>query len=141
MEFLILLIIFSLIGAAIGQARGRTAAGFLWAFLLGPIGWLIIILGPNPKKKEKEEAEALEKMMARRRQDEHMKKIEALASQKSFSAPSVTKFRISKDSVELGEFDIPSIKLMMKSGKITVDDLYYDEAIGDWVPLSAHESI
>ena len=35
------------IGAAIGQKKGRTGAGFLWGFLLGPIGWLVIGLGPS----------------------------------------------------------------------------------------------
>jgi hypothetical protein len=49
-DFLIILVIVWLVGAAIGQARGRTADGFWWAFFLGPIGWLIVILGPNPKK-------------------------------------------------------------------------------------------
>lgn len=45
--FWIWLILGPLIGAAIGQKKGRTGAGFLFGFLLGPIGWLIVAVGPD----------------------------------------------------------------------------------------------
>ncbi len=35
------------IGGAIGQRRERSAAGFLWGLLLGPIGWLVILVAPR----------------------------------------------------------------------------------------------
>ncbi len=35
------------IGGAIGQRRGRFVAGFLWGLLLGPIGWLVIVVAPR----------------------------------------------------------------------------------------------
>lgn len=47
MELFIVLSILGLVGAVIGQAKGRALAGALWGFFLGPIGWLIIALGPN----------------------------------------------------------------------------------------------
>jgi len=42
-------IIFGLIGAAIGQRKGRAGAGFVFGILLGPIGWLLVAAGPDIK--------------------------------------------------------------------------------------------
>ena len=30
-------------GALLGWGRGRTAEGVAWAFVLGPIGWLVVL--------------------------------------------------------------------------------------------------
>jgi len=40
-----------LVGALIGKSKGRLSAGILWSLLLGPIGWLIVAVGPNTKPK------------------------------------------------------------------------------------------
>lgn len=40
-------VIFGAIGMLIGVRKGRVVAGLIWAMLLGPIGWLIVLLGPN----------------------------------------------------------------------------------------------
>jgi hypothetical protein len=39
-----------LIGAIIGQRKGRAGAGFVLGALLGPIGWLVVGVGPNYKE-------------------------------------------------------------------------------------------
>jgi len=39
--------VFSVVGALIGATKKRVGAGAFWGFLLGPIGWVIILLGPN----------------------------------------------------------------------------------------------
>ena len=36
-----------LVGAAIGDNRGRRTAGFWLGVLLGPVGWLAVLLGPD----------------------------------------------------------------------------------------------
>lgn len=41
------LILGPLVGAAVGQRKGRAGAGFFFGLLLGPIGWLIVALGPD----------------------------------------------------------------------------------------------
>jgi len=55
MEFWISLIvglIFSaLIGILIGNLRGRPGDGALYSLILGPIGWLIILVGPDYRPK------------------------------------------------------------------------------------------
>ena len=52
MEILLLsAIIGSGVGAIIGQSKGRTGAGAFLGLLLGPIGWLVVAVGPNMKLK------------------------------------------------------------------------------------------
>jgi hypothetical protein len=48
---LISLLIFALTGLLIGQQMGRPTAGFLWGLLAGPLGWLIVAVGPNRQPK------------------------------------------------------------------------------------------
>ena len=45
------LILGPLIGAAIGQNKGRLGAGLFFGLLLGPIGWLIVAVGPDNRRK------------------------------------------------------------------------------------------
>lgn len=35
------------IGALVGQRKHRATAGFLWGAAIGPLGWLLIALGPD----------------------------------------------------------------------------------------------
>jgi hypothetical protein len=44
---LVYFVFFGSIGMLIGQRKGRAFAGFVWAMLLGPLGWLLVILGPD----------------------------------------------------------------------------------------------
>lgn len=52
MEFAALIyIVFIVIGALIGDRfRGRALAGLLWGMFLGPLGWLMVVLGPDHRK-------------------------------------------------------------------------------------------
>ncbi len=44
----ILIVIFGAIGALIGSGyRGRSMAGLFWGALLGPLGWILVALGPD----------------------------------------------------------------------------------------------
>jgi hypothetical protein len=40
-----------LLGTAFGKSRGRTGAAILWSLLLGPVGWLIVYVGPDRRPK------------------------------------------------------------------------------------------
>lgn len=50
---IVLLLIYSAItlgvAIAIGAWKGRVLAAMVWAAFLGPIGWMIVALGPNLK--------------------------------------------------------------------------------------------
>lgn len=41
---------FVVVGALLGWWRGRLAEGIAWAFVLGPIGWLVFLLRRKPAK-------------------------------------------------------------------------------------------
>lgn len=45
-------LVFGLIGVALGARKGRPFAGFVFGVLLGPIGWLIVAVGPDVKATE-----------------------------------------------------------------------------------------
>ncbi|HEV2622091.1 MAG TPA: hypothetical protein VGU65_08390 [Frateuria sp.] len=40
-------LLFIAVGAVLGRWRGRTAEGIAWSFVLGPIGWLVILRRPR----------------------------------------------------------------------------------------------
>jgi hypothetical protein len=44
-------IAFVVVGALLGWWRGRTVDGIVWAIVLGPIGWLVVLAQPRPKGK------------------------------------------------------------------------------------------
>jgi len=56
------------------------------------------------------------------------------------SRDSVIRLRVSKNGEEKGSIDEASIKLKLVTGDLSKDDLYWDEAIHDWVPLYCHPS-
>ena len=121
-------LILGLIGAVIGNTRGRADAGFLLGFLLGPLGWLIVLLGPNPKK-EKEERERreherrMEAMEAR-----HLDELKALRD--SLTGKGAVAREVAEDSYwvqigekEVGPFDKLQLIELVSTGKINGESL------------------
>lgn len=47
MEYYIIAVVTILIGALIGERKGRAGAGAFFSFLPGPFGWLLILAGPE----------------------------------------------------------------------------------------------
>jgi hypothetical protein len=41
-------LLFIAVGALLGWWRGRTGEGIVWALVLGPIGWIVILAMPRP---------------------------------------------------------------------------------------------
>jgi hypothetical protein len=39
------------VGLAIGKHKGRPTAGFVFGLLAGPLGWLVVAVGPNNQPK------------------------------------------------------------------------------------------
>lgn len=44
---LVWFVLFGAVGALIGKRKGRQVAGLAWAMVLGPVGWLVVWLGPT----------------------------------------------------------------------------------------------
>lgn len=42
-------LLFIAVGALLGWWRGRTGEGIVWALVLGPIGWIVILARPRSK--------------------------------------------------------------------------------------------
>lgn len=123
MDILVGILIAGLIGAAIGQTRGRKYAGFWYGFLLGPIGWLALLVGPNPKK-EKEEAErrALESRM-QKMQEAHLAELRALRG--SLAAPKAAAvedmYWVRVKDRELGPISKLELLEFYAAGKVTLE--------------------
>lgn len=49
--FLLWMFVGALVGGAIGNLRGRPEAGVGFGLLLGPLGWLIVAVGPDFRPK------------------------------------------------------------------------------------------
>ena len=47
---LLWLLVFGLIGKFLGGLRGNGKKGYWLGFFLGPLGWLIAVILPSPKK-------------------------------------------------------------------------------------------
>jgi hypothetical protein len=43
-------LLFVAVGALLGWWRGRLLEGIAWAWVLGPIGWVVILFRPRPKR-------------------------------------------------------------------------------------------
>ena len=55
--------------------------------------------------------------------------------------PSVVPLKISKGGKEQTLKDTASIKIMLKTGELTLQDRYYDRKRREWVPLDCHPEI
>lgn len=90
MELLLAWIVVILIGAYLGQRRGRTFAGFWWAFFLGPIGWLILLLGPNPRAEAEAAAKHAQEQRVEALQRQHLDELRALRATIAGAPPPAT---------------------------------------------------
>lgn len=150
MEIIIALIISSLIGLAIGQTRGRSGAGLFFGFLLGPIGWLLILIGPNPKKEldEKKKQALLNQQLAMQQaQLNELKKLQALQGGGNPSAPPLPmlggreRIRVARGDEDLGEIPLSEAKRMLEAGELTLDDFYLDTSCNEWLELAGHPTL
>jgi hypothetical protein len=96
--------------------------------------------GPNPKKKkEEEEMQALvnQQFASQNAQLQAHQRMQSHARQANTPQKQVqpTTIRIAKDGLDLGDFDIPYVKLMLRTGELTRQDYYYDTERNDWMTI------
>ncbi len=109
-------IVGSIIGYLLGAIRGNGHAGLLLGFLLGPIGWLIVVAMNIGKKKDA--GPDLAQYMAAKRY--------AAAAPMAAPAQPVKKLRIQRDGVIIGSWTTEEVTGYIESGELTWDDLYFD---------------
>lgn len=133
--FIFLQFMAMLIGGIIGHRKGRLASGIIWTLLFSFIGVAIVACLPNLKQKKEEED-----LLAREREKfnaDNYLKLKAQAA--NVSTP--TKVRIAKDGNDLGEIDIPKLKLMLMNGCILKTDYFFDTEINEWSMIEDHPQI
>lgn len=114
MNALWLLFVFGVVGLIIGQSKGRPIEGLIYSLLVGPFGWLILLFGKDYSKKQEHGSVAI--------------KVE--------NRPPPKQLRVAKDGNDLGNMDVPSVILSIKTGRLTENDFYFNPHMDDWFPLS-----
>jgi len=128
--------VFGLVGWVIGERKGRPEAGFLFGALLGPIGWLIVAVGPDVKAAEattrlKKCPFCAELVQPEAKVCKHCGKDIAPVFQTTLSA-SKEKFYYATDGEQQGPVDAGDLKLMWQDGLITNDTLVIREGDPEW---------
>jgi hypothetical protein len=44
-------LVFMAVGALLGWWRGRLMEGVIWAAVLGPVGWIVVLVRPRPTRR------------------------------------------------------------------------------------------
>ena len=131
------IVIWSVLGAVIGNSRGQMASGIVWCLLLGPLGVIIVLLLPNLKQQEKDQMQAKESARQIAFQQAQLAELKRLSGAVVPPPPPGRSalYRIAKDGNDLGEVSLPAIKQMLVTGGLSMNDYYLDAAANAWVPL------
>ena len=124
------------IGCLIGSAKGQFASGFILSLLLGPLGVLIVLCLPNLVR-EKEESDHKKQLAVQiHLQQAQLRKLDQMQRTPMPPPPGYEpKLRVASSGQDLGEMPVASVKLMLKSGKLTPQDYYFDTDSNNWMPL------
>jgi type II secretory pathway pseudopilin PulG len=136
MEILVIYIISVFVGCLIGSQKGQFASGLIWSLLFGPLGVIVVLCLPNLTK-QKEEAERKQQMEQQLQlQQAQLRRLEQM-QQPSPPPRHETTLRIASDGQDLGEMPLATVKLMLKTGKLTQQDYYFDANANDWIELAS----
>lgn len=140
-------IIGGLVGLAIGQTRGRPLPGFFLGLLIGPIGWLLVLVGPNPKKakEDKEKQDLLQQQFSlQQAQLEELKRLQnppRAASPKLPPPGARETIHIAKNGEDLGAITVAEVKRMLEDGRLIVEDYYFGVSCNKWLELAGHPTL
>jgi hypothetical protein len=140
MEITPIIWIFSvIIGSLIGSSKDRLLSGIIWSIIFGPLGVIVVLCLPNLKK-QKEESERKQQLELQLKiQQEQLKKLDLI--NRSGASSHEQKMRIASNGEDLGELPVATIKLMLKTGKLTTQDYYYDSEMKDWMQIECNSEL
>lgn len=143
--------VFGLVGWVVGERKGRPEAGFIFGALLGPIGWLIVALGPDVKiaqaaMRMRKCPSCAELVQPDAKVCKHCgRDIEPTptvapnyfynkeqAQPKQILASSDVRFYYSTGGEQQGPVDASDLRLMRQDGLITDDTLVIREGESEW---------
>lgn len=141
MEFFLIWIFSIIIGCLIGSAKDRFGSGLVWSFLFGPLGVLVVLCLPNLKK-QKEDAERKQQIALQLQlQQAQLQKLDQLQRNAQPPPPpppgNEPKLRIASNGQELGELPVATVKVLLRNGKLTPQDYYFDAHNNDWMQLES----
>ena len=124
-------------GWMIGGLKGRAFDGFAWSFLLGPLGVIITLCLPNLAKEKKETERSSQMAYQIKLQEAQLKKLcEIQNNPPVHSFPQTDRnLRIASGGIDLGEMPPATVKAMLQSGKLSLQDHYFDRDANEWMPL------
>jgi len=132
----------AIIGGAIGMAKDRTVSGIVWGGLLGPIGIIVVLCLPNLKKKKEEEARRVAEIERKHQMELQQAQLQQLQQRTIPTPPKAERqYRIASNGEDLGEMPVPTIKLLIKTGKLTLHDYYFDIHAHDWITLDSLDAL
>ena len=138
MEILIFWIVMIVIGCLISGSKGRGSTGFWLAFLLGPLGVLIMLAMSNLKKEEEQNERKRLFAAQMQVQQAQLRKLEQL-SMAAIPIPqprvSHQNLRIASGGQDLGEMPAATVRAMLQNGKLSLQDHYFDRDANEWMPL------
>lgn len=138
MEIFLIFGVSVIIGCLVGGSKGQLAAGVIFSILLGPLGVLIVLCLPNRVKEKAEQERKEQADIQLHLQRQQLKKLEELQELKFASIPpppAARTYHVACDGEDIGELAIGTINQMLRSGRLTREDHYFDAQLNEWRPL------
>ena len=125
-------VLMGLVGYLLGNTRGRGGEGALFGILLGPLGWIIVLLLPSSGNKC---PECLGTVPAGARRCQHCGVVFSRPIPQTQASDLARFFVIVNEKAE-GPFSIAQLRILISSKKLTPETLCAREGDSQWVPLS-----
>jgi hypothetical protein len=126
------------IGYALGAAKDNGSLGLLLGLVLGPLGWLLIVL-LNLGKKTDDEGAA--QYLLLKQQNEMLQLNRAQQVRREIPVPEMKKVRIKREGKVIGNWPLDEVRERLETGELVWEDLYFEAAQGEWVQLAGHPEV
>ncbi len=141
MEYFIWVIFMGVMGAvgyALGASKGNGALGLLLGLLLGPLGWLIVVVVNMNKKSEDP---GMVQYLVAKEQAAQAAINRAQQVRTPMAAPELKKVRVQRDGKVIGNWTVEEVRELLETQELVWEDLYFDADRKDWVQLAGHPGV